>query len=233
MTLKALATLRNLSLVLGGLLLFQTAAFAGPPLICHSFKIGDAASLPFQGPGWNAVDPAYNTSQLVGDTLALLTPNTPILVRMETIRRATVYARYDPKISAMLLNRIKARADAMTSDRRDSAAALAWFDLGYLIETYRQAARAAQYGNAFWTFRLPNTGDLDGYALVEKAVQNGGGLEMEFAAVLIKGEHHDADYQRHLQRAMQAAQPGSLLAQNLGAFLPEGTKLEKLAEARK
>jgi hypothetical protein len=231
MTLKALATtLRNLSLVLGGLLLFQTAAFAGPPLICHPFKIGDATSLPFQGPGWNAVDPAYNTSQLVGDTLALLTPNTPVLVRMETIRRATVYARYDPKLSAMLLDRIKARADAMSA--KDPAAALAWFDLGYLTETYRQAARAAQYGNAFWSFRLPNTGDLDGYALVERAIRNGGSPEMEFAAALIKGEHHDAGYEQHLQKAMQSAHPGSLLAQNLSAFFPEAEKSGKLAEAR-
>src|SRR5437667_464617 len=71
---------------------------AGPPLICHPLDIGGAKSLPWiggdrpSGADWRGVDPNYNLGQLVVDTLALLTPDTPVLVRMETMRRATVYA---------------------------------------------------------------------------------------------------------------------------------------------
>src|SRR5690606_35861288 len=75
------------------LALLPTLALAGPPLICHPFDIVTARSLPI-GPadgGWSATDPTYDRSQLVADTLALLTPATPTLVRMETMRRATMY----------------------------------------------------------------------------------------------------------------------------------------------
>ncbi|MBZ5560752.1 MAG: hypothetical protein LAO77_26150 [Acidobacteriia bacterium] len=38
---------------------------------------------------WHATDPKYDVSPLVADTLA---PSAPTMVRMETLRRATVYA---------------------------------------------------------------------------------------------------------------------------------------------
>src|SRR5205085_9746344 len=68
-------------------------AQAGPPLICHPFEIANAQSLPWSNPSeWRAVKGDYDLNRLVNDTLALLTPNTPVIVRMETMRRATVYA---------------------------------------------------------------------------------------------------------------------------------------------
>src|SRR6185436_15560033 len=68
-------------------------AQAGPPLICHPYEIAHAQSLPWANPGeWRAVKSDYDLNRLVNDTLALLTPNTPVIVRMETMRRATVYA---------------------------------------------------------------------------------------------------------------------------------------------
>src|SRR5262249_18555306 len=71
---------------------YQQIALAGPPLICHPYDIGDAKSLPWNGSEWRDVKPDYELNRLVEDTLALLTPETPVIVRMETLRRATIYA---------------------------------------------------------------------------------------------------------------------------------------------
>src|SRR5262249_104478 len=71
---------------------FQQIVVAGPPLICHPYAIGNAKSLPWGGTEWRAVKSDYDLNRLVEDTLALLTPETPLIVRMETLRRATVYA---------------------------------------------------------------------------------------------------------------------------------------------
>src|SRR5215467_5360912 len=74
------------------LFLMNLPAMAGPPLICHPFEIGNARSLPWGGTDWRAVKHDYEINHLVGDTLALLRPETTVIVRMETIRRATVYS---------------------------------------------------------------------------------------------------------------------------------------------
>ena len=65
----------------------------------------------------------------------MLTPDAPILTRMENMRRATIYAMRDPVIAHELLKAVTARALATTTDGR------AWFDAGYLIESYKQAVR--------------------------------------------------------------------------------------------
>ncbi len=125
------------SLAVVVLAVFAPAAQAGPPLICHPVDIGAAASLPWgSGPGWNTPQPAYDRARLVSDTLALLSPATPVRVRMETLRRATVYAMSDPERGRELLTRLEARVreGAPGSDN-----ALALFDAGYLIETLKQA----------------------------------------------------------------------------------------------
>jgi len=128
---------RLLSASLAVLVLAPGVVQAGPPLICHPVDNGGAASLPWgSGPGWNAPQPGYDRSRLVNDTLALLTPAAPIRVRMETLRRATVYAMRDPDRARELLARLEDRAHGggPGTDR-----ALALFDAGYLIETYKQA----------------------------------------------------------------------------------------------
>jgi hypothetical protein len=116
---------------------FVPAAYAGPPLICHPVEIGGAASLPWgSGPGWNTPLPSYDRGHLVADTLALLSPATPIRVRMETLRRATVYAMEDPARGRELLARLEARTRG-GDPGFDRAQAL--FDAGYLIESFKQA----------------------------------------------------------------------------------------------
>src|SRR3954468_707412 len=86
-----------------GLLLFSVAglaqpAFAGPPLLCHAFDIGAANSLPWTttaGAAWYEGQAGYDLQRLSTDTEALLTPSTPVIERMETLRRAAIYASRD------------------------------------------------------------------------------------------------------------------------------------------
>ena len=73
-------------------------ALAGPPFICHAFELSGNPSLPWgnvAAAGWNNPDPAYDVSRLTGDVTKLLTPATPVSARMETLRRATIYASRD------------------------------------------------------------------------------------------------------------------------------------------
>src|SRR5256885_15919529 len=85
-------------------------ALAGPPLICHRFDIGDARSLPWTSNTWNLQgNENYDIKNLVRDTLAILDSNAPVLVRMETLRRATLYARNDPQATKELLTKLHAR----------------------------------------------------------------------------------------------------------------------------
>lgn len=138
-------------------LLTARPAFAGPPLLCFPFDIGSAKTLPMGTGSWKTVDTKYNVSHLVGDTLALLTPETPVLVRMETLRRATIYASTHPEIAAALLDALRTRAS-----KADAGAALAVFDFGYLVETYKEGT---------YMFSAPVAGidRVDGYQLVLKA----------------------------------------------------------------
>src|SRR5262245_17821230 len=114
---------------------FAPLALAGPPLICHPF-VTDAAApmLPWTpSSDWHSPDTSYDTAALVTDTLALLRADAPILVRMENMRRATIYADGHPELAAALLRAVVERTQAPTADAR--AAALASFDAGYLVET--------------------------------------------------------------------------------------------------
>ena len=117
------------------LLGFTTFAQAGPPLICHPIEIGQAKSLPWvESNHRGGTD--YDLKNLSRDTLAILDSHTPVLVRMETLRRATIYARQDPQVAKELITRLQARA--ANSDAASRPDALAWFDVGYLAEAYKQ-----------------------------------------------------------------------------------------------
>ena len=77
--------------------LAATAAFAGPPLICWRVETGGAKSLPWltEGSAFDGSRADYDRSRLVRDTLDLLAPDVPVVVRMETLRRAALYAARD------------------------------------------------------------------------------------------------------------------------------------------
>ena len=152
--------MRKRSLVLVSLTALATLAHAGPPLVCHAFDTGGAKSLPWAASAnWNSPDRSYDLKRLIPDTLSLLSPETPVVVRMETMRRASIYANKDPRIAYELLSRLMARA-------LESESSLALFDAGYLAETYKQvhmADRAAGY--------VPLAAELNGYAWVVKAIR--------------------------------------------------------------
>ncbi|HEY8549157.1 MAG TPA: hypothetical protein VIL35_04300 [Vicinamibacterales bacterium] len=186
-------------------------AFAGPPLICHPFETGGAASLPWgtRTDTWNNPDPSYDVSRLEDDVMRLLAGSPSILARMETVRRATIYAGSDRAVAERLLARMVARARAAETD------ALALFDAGLLIEAYRQASRPLHHDmlpagqRAKWTLRDEPAGQ-EGYTLVKRAIALAGGdAEMEFAASLMT----TGDVSRvHHRKAAAGATPGTLLA---------------------
>ncbi|HMD19965.1 MAG TPA: hypothetical protein VKH40_06560 [Alloacidobacterium sp.] len=184
-----------------------TYAMAGPPLICHPIAIGQAKSLPWVDLNYHKGDGSYDLQNLTRDTLAILDANASVLVRMETLRRATIYARQDPQVAKELLTRLHARAANAADDNR--AGALAWFDAGYLAETYKQWMGKGEPN--------PATG-LDGYSWVRKAISlRGPDPEMEYAAALITLTGPKDDYHDHIKKAMEGAKNDPLLAQNLAS----------------
>ena len=199
---------------------FTSYAQAGPPLICHPIEIGQAKSLPWID--WNQKGTGgYDLKNLTRDTLAILDSSAPVLLRMETLRRATIYARQDPQVAKELLTRLQARA--ATSTDSGLSEALAWFDVGYLIETYQQWIGKAE----------PNpAAGLDGYAWVKKAVRlRGQDPEMEFAAALITLTGPESDHREHARKAVAGASNDPLLAQNLASDFHSQTVSELLTKA--
>jgi hypothetical protein len=199
------------------LLGFTTVAHAGPPLICHPIDIGDAKSLPwveFNHTG----NTDYDLKNLSRDTLAILDSNTPVLVHMETLRRATIYARQDPQVAKELITRLQARA--AKSGAAGRTVAFAWFDVGYLAEAYKQWMGKGE----------PNpAAGFDGYIWVRKAISlRGPDPEMEFAAALITLQGLDSAHQDHTRKAMAGAKNDPLLARNLGSNFNHQTIAELL-----
>jgi hypothetical protein len=152
-------------------LMSASPAVAGPPFICHAFELSGSPSLPWgtsAAAGWNNPDPAYDLTKLTADVTRLLTPSMPVSARMETLRRATIYASRDRAVAAGLLQALDARATASPND------ANALFDAGFLTEAYRQASRVYEWdmleGRAKeqWTMRSEPAGD--GARLIDAAV---------------------------------------------------------------
>ena len=204
--------------LVAALLSFASIAQAGPPLICHSIEIGQAKSLPWISDSWNlSGSENYDTKNLVKDTLEILKPDTPVLVRMETLRRATLYARKDPVAAKELLARLHARATSAESASKPDA--LAWFDAGYLAETYKQwiGQNLPHMTDGMRMDANPASG-VDGYALVKKAIAlRGNDPQMEFAAALITLSGPQEAHRQHAQKAIAGAKTDAALAQNLAA----------------
>ena len=188
-------------------LVVAASAHAGPPLICHPIAIGQAQSLPWSSQGEPLAE-SYDLKNLVGDTLAILNHSTPVLVRMETLRRATIYAKQDPQAAKELLAKLLARTHA--ADTAGHPDALAIFDAGYLAEAYKQ-----QLGDGS---QNPASG-IDGYVQVKKAIELRGGEDpqMEFAAALMTLTGPKSAHREHVLRATAAAKKDPGLAENLAS----------------
>jgi len=199
------------------LLGFTSLAHAGPPLICHPIEIGQAKSLPGVDLNYQKGNGGYDLKDLTRDTLAILDSNPPVLVRMETLRRATLYARQDAPVAKQLFTRLRER---VADSDAGKLGALARFDAGYLAETYKQWMGKGD----------PNPAkSIDGYGWVEKAIRlRGRDPEMEFAAALITMTGSERDHDDHVRKAMAGAKADPLLAQNLASYFNRQTIAEML-----
>jgi hypothetical protein len=216
-------SLSRIATAIGAIVLgFSSAAIAGPPLVCHPIAIGQEKSLPWVDLNYHKGDGSYDLKNLTRDTLAILDSNAAVLVRMETLRRATIYARQDPEVARELLTRLHARA---AESDGGASGAMSWFDVGYLAEAYKQ----------WMSNEEPNPAQgLDGYALVQKAISlRGSDPEMEFAAAMIAITGSDRDRKRHVEKAMAGAKTDPLLAQNLKANFNRQPIAELLAHPPK
>jgi hypothetical protein len=191
---------------------------AGPPLLCHPFDIGSNASLPWNGTSsWFDGKPDYRLSNLVSDTEALLGPSTPVVVRMETLRRAAIYASRDPQVASALLQRLAMKARGSEAAGRPKA--LAWLDTAYATEALRQITQIG--GVAGYQDRAPAIRELlrdrDGWQDMKTslaAFPDDPGLE--FAAALIAAGKDRGAYAEHARRARAGAQKDEHVARNLG-----------------
>jgi len=189
-----------------GSLLAGVPAVAGPPLICQPIDIGGAKSLPWRAVnGWDGTEGSYDTTRLTADTLPLLAPESPVNVRMETMRRAALYAAKNERLAEELSNRLMARAlDAEAAGKADP---LAWFDAGYFVETLRQATFIYRYdmlsAEERKAWRLRGAGSpLDGYPWVRKAIRLGG-KNME-EALSRMGEYRKTDLETRARESAAA-----------------------------
>ena len=101
------------------------------------------------------------------------------------------------------------RTETKPADAR--AAALEWFDAGYLVETYRQFGLIYQHdmlpANGRWMPLVPTElAELDGYALVQKRARAGARAEAEidFAASLMTREPLTTTHPRRAAAAARA-----------------------------
>lgn len=205
---KSFRIVRNVGAALIALCIAASPAWAGPPLICHAFDIGNTNSLPWVSHNWNLTGAeGYDTKGLAKHTVMILDSSRVTLVHMETLRRATLYAKKDSEAAKQLLMMLTARADA--SQRSGKPDALAIFDAGYLAESYKQWLGEGA--------KNPANG-MDGYALVKKALSvNPNDAQMEFAAALIGLSFPGAEQQEHANKAIAGAKMDELLARNLNS----------------
>lgn len=199
------------------LLSLAAPALAGPPFICHPFAIGGFSSLPWNGGNnWIGMRADYDLTQLVADTEALLTPQVPTLVRMETLRRAALYASADRAVAERLIVALMDRVDEAATT--GTGTALALFDAGYVLEAFHEIE---QFGHHMTGTPLERgqrelkgvTHPLEGFPLLKKAAALASGdAGISFALALIES---DADKQPHLAKARAAAKKDQLLAANM------------------
>jgi hypothetical protein len=190
-----------------------TPALAGPPLLCHPFDIGTAKSLPWDGTNsWFQGRADYPVTHLVTDTEAILQSGTPVVVRMETLRRAAIYASQDATVASALLDRLTAKA-------RGGSDALAALDAAYAIEALRQITMLGQDGQ--FRDRIPGVKQAlsghDAAPLVERAAAaRPGDAAVAFAAALITMGKDRQAYGTYAARARAGASQDALVARNIG-----------------
>ena len=196
-------------------LLVAAPAFAGPAFLCHQFEIGSAKSLPWMEGDWLGARSDYDTTHVVVDTQALLTTGVPTLVRMETLRRAVLYASRDRALAERFVAALAARVDA--TDKAGHANALALFDLGYTLEAMSEVEMLGHFmgsdlaarGRALAGMTRPDEGRA---LMLKSAALRTGDAGIAFALALIeRGENRLP----HLLKALAGANQDRILAANM------------------
>lgn len=219
------------TLAVASLTLALTASLiAGPPTVCHPIQTPAGAEMLPAGQNRD-IDPSYDRTRLVTDTLAILTPDQDVLVRMETLRRATLYVPDDPRTAFQLWSALQSRV--LEAEANNEANAMAWFDAGYLAQTYAQLGAFNNLG-----MKMPS-----GYEWVVRArtleTDPEQGAKIDFALALMtsylkvpgkKWAQH-RNYEDHLRAAVTHAKADSPLGRNLSSNFGRDIKKLKLAYA--
>jgi hypothetical protein len=179
-------------------LVSEVAALAGPPLLCHPIAVNADQSLPW-GKDAFTKSVSYDPSRLVNDTLKALDSATPVLVRMETLRRATLYINKSTEIADDLMGSLMSRV--LNSEASGQPDATAWFDAGYLAACFSQSATSTSFGPT--TTKGNRAQSIPGYSWVVKAIEiSGGNTSMELAAALITVDHRVPEHRSHLKNVL-------------------------------
>lgn len=199
------------SITLGSVL--APPALGGPPLICSPYEIGEAKSLPWGGEALR-VSTSYDRTRVVGDTLELLKTERSALVRMETLRRASIYLQDDRARATELLAKIS--WIAMDAEAAGKPSAEAWFNAGFLAASLDQIGTDIKWNPGVAEGR-------EGYAYVQRAIAlDPDNAAMHFGAALVS--HGIKEHREHLKKAVAGAQAGTDLARSIESNHALGNK---------
>lgn len=201
---------RTFAIILLAALSMCTLVLAGPPLICHSINVPEGQSLPW-GKDAFTESGSYDARQVVHQTLELLKPQTQVLTRMETLRRAALYIDRDKSKADELLGQLMARAlDSEASGKPD---AMAWFDAGYFAQCLNQTSTPHSFKPGIT--KGVGASSVEGYSWVAKAITIAGSSpDLELAAALMTIDGQAPEHEQHLQAAIKG----------FGRTLPEESK---------
>lgn len=173
-------------------------ALAGSPLLCHPISVNADQSLPWGKDAFTRSG-SYDAARLVNDTLNALGRQTPVLTRMETLRRATLYIDKDTEIADDLMGSLMSRI--VNADAAGKPDSLAWFDAGYLAACLQQSGARTSFGPALGKDR--SAASIPGYSWVVKAIDiSGGNTSMELAAALITVDHRVPEHRAHVKNVL-------------------------------
>ena len=197
------------------LLSLAAPALAGPPFLCHAFEIGSAKSLPWMDGDWLGFRSDYDVTRVVADTQTLLAADMPTLARMETLRRAVLYASRERALAERFVAALAARVDA--AGKGGGTDALALFDLGYALEAMSEVEMLGHFmgsdlaarGRALAGMTRPD----EGRALILKSASlRDDDTGIAFALALIE---RTGTKEPHLLKARAGAKQDRLLAANM------------------
>jgi len=205
-------------------------AFAGPPLLCHQIQIADAKSLPW---GKDTFDKSakYDAKNVVDDTLELLTPELPVLGRMETLRRATLYIERDVSKADRLLGALLTRTLDAEVVMDPKTLALRYFDAGYLAATFQQSGVHTSFGPVANGNKLH--AEMPGYPWLVRAWKlSESNSDMALAIALVTADTRMSEHTMFLESAAKSIaandEPRSDLLEWIGKI--RGTTLEAIRE---